>query len=688
MLYVRVHFARAIVRDLLSGEGCVIKTVFRKTMLCVCITLTFASGLPIGVLKAPSAHAQPVTTPNPVAPLLPNYDELLNSLPEGLRTSIASRANQPLLLAADLQSGLSQGFSPDALLAAVHAGNPAASLERLTGIQTLLNNISNNPNINAVSANALLTGFLGDQLPASVTSVLSNIEGLGNLNGAQLMELMGTDALQDYINGLPTDVAADFVNTLLATGLSPQGLADMATDAGIEALRDLIDGQLPGLADFMRDFGGIRELLRGNFAALLQGGPAAIVAVALGLLPNGLINLLSPGGGSGCCSRHRNAIPQHYDAVRQSVDTGFDNHRTWFVTVFWEENLLPALTRFASQMTATGIFQVQMIGAMLDAKHQLETQRVFQVMAAKAHKDYQPSEAVCTFATMARGLSASERLSDLAHVGLADFMSQRQTLSAGATSIDSEDSDKRTRIQIYRTTHCEPADNGNGLASFCPNPGDPARRNIDVDFVRNIESRLTLDINLDENAPATPDTVDVIAFLSYVFSNVIAPRIPPGLFGSEQGIRLSVAEVYLKLRAIFAKRSVAQNSLAALIALRAPGDDEWAPYAKANLRNLGMSDEQIQTRLGDNPSVLASLHLTSNIVDDPSTATKFMDTKANVARMALGVNVGILRVDRYYLESLLRGEVILAVLLETMLQKEQEKITADIESISKVGNRS
>ncbi len=667
-----------IVRDPLSGEGYVIKTVFRKVTLCACMGLTFTSGLPVGLLRPAPAYAQ--TTPP-----LPNYDTLLASLPRGLQQSIASKINSPLLLAADFQSGLSQGVSPEALMAAMHVANPAMDIERLTNLGQLLTNINGNLNINAISANALLTGFLGDRIPANAAALLSNIDGLGNLSGADMMNLLNNEGLQDLMNSMGAREGADFLNTLLATGLSPQGLQDLATTAGIEALRDLIDGQLPGIADLMREFGGIRELLSSTLAGLLAGGPGAILGTVLGTILNGLLGGFL-GGGGGCCSRHRNAIPRHYDAVRQAVDTGFDNHRTWFVTVFWEQNLLPALALFASQMTATGMLQVQMIGTMLDAKHQLETQRIFQTMMAQAHKDYQPSEQMCTFGTMARGLAVSERLSDLTQIGLTDYMAQRQTLSAGAVSRDGEDSDKRSRLAVFRPTHCEPADNGNGLGSLCPNPGEPGRRNIDVDYIRNIESRLTLDLNLRQGGTPTPDMQDVIAFLSYVFSNVVAPRIPPGLFGSDGRIRMSVAEKYMQLRAIFAKRSVGQNSMAALISLRASGDSQSAPYVKAHLRNMGMAPEEIERRLGENPSTLAIMDVSSNLISDAGFVTRLYDTPANVARTTTAINVGILRMDRFFLESLLRSEMILAVLLETMLQKEQEKVTADIELISKVEN--
>jgi hypothetical protein len=45
------------------------------------------------------------------------------------------------------------------------------------------------------------------------------------------------------------------------------------------------------------------------------------------------------------------------------------------------------------QLSAVAMQQMEIIGTFLDAKQQLETQRLFQEMAAQAQKDYTPSEA-------------------------------------------------------------------------------------------------------------------------------------------------------------------------------------------------------------------------------------------------------------------------------------------------------
>ena len=54
--------------------------------------------------------------------------------------------------------------------------------------------------------------------------------------------------------------------------------------------------------------------------------------------------------------------------------------------------LLAAMKLMTVQLTTTAMQQVKMIGLFFDAKHQLETQRIFQHLTAKAHKNYHPSK--------------------------------------------------------------------------------------------------------------------------------------------------------------------------------------------------------------------------------------------------------------------------------------------------------
>lgn len=146
----------------------------------------------------------------------------------------------------------------------------------------------------------------------------------------------------------------------------------------------------------------------------------------------------------------------------------FVKHREWLVKVVFEQNLLPALMLFAEQMTAMAMHQVMAVGTFLDAKHQLETQRLFQELTARAHKDYQPSEGMCAFGTNVRSLAASDRNTDLSTVAVSNRVLQRELLSGDAVAGAGRSSDYLSRIAQFRELYCNKDDNGKGLGLFCP----------------------------------------------------------------------------------------------------------------------------------------------------------------------------------------------------------------------------
>ena len=96
----------------------------------------------------------------------------------------------------------------------------------------------------------------------------------------------------------------------------------------------------------------------------------------------------------------------------------FLHHRAWIIQILWEAHVLPSLLLMTEQMTAATMQQALGIGMLFDAKHQLESQRIFQELTAQAHKDYHPSEGLCEIGTNTRSLAASDRNSDFTRLAL------------------------------------------------------------------------------------------------------------------------------------------------------------------------------------------------------------------------------------------------------------------------------
>lgn len=575
----------------------------------------------------------------------------------------------------------------------------ATAIQNGVDTETIVNGLALTPGItNAAQYTAIINGLRTNSASTAAIAAVINGMAAGTLPPAAAAAIAALPGLADITDPLSLLTNPDVQAALEALPGGIEGLVNSVTDLsgllglGTSFLNPLIAAQVAAaIAAAFPDIANLLGGVEGIIAALQSGGLAAAIAAAGGLpstvdvLPTIMtsgqnpISLDNCGGPCPACDLCHIEIPRHYSEVRINMQAEFLQHRTWVINGFWLEHVLPAMQLMADQLTAVGIMQIQMIGAMLDAKHQLETQRLFQTMTAQAHKDYHPSEGMCTFGTTVRSLASSDRRANLAQMIFAQRMNQRQALNGRNLSMEGMDSDKRGRLQQFVSTYCDQADNANGLGFLCPaRVPNGARRNIDVDYTRNVESRLTLNIHhTDPVQVLTPDEEDLFALSANLFANNVPPQIAPELLAVPDGrIRLSAAEKYMDLRAIFAKRSVAQNSFAAITSQRVLGSPESAPYTKALMRELGIQAEgDINMLLGESPSYFAQMEvLTKKIYQNPMFYTELYDKPVNVERKGAAIQAIGLMQDRDLYNSLLRSEVVLSVLLETMLQKEQDKV--------------
>ena len=114
----------------------------------------------------------------------------------------------------------------------------------------------------------------------------------------------------------------------------------------------------------------------------------------------------------GCVSDNQTGTPSNPKTTLGHITDEFNKHRYWMVEGFFKDSvpndpmgLLAAMQLMTEQLVATGMQQVKIIGGFFDAKHQLETQRLFQTMTAQAHKDYHPSKGLCVAGTISSGIN-------------------------------------------------------------------------------------------------------------------------------------------------------------------------------------------------------------------------------------------------------------------------------------------
>lgn len=378
---------------------------------------------------------------------------------------------------------------------------------------------------------------------------------------------------------------------------------------------------------------------------------------------------------------------QEAQTTIQHLKQEFTNHRRWITENVFAKGILPALMLFTEQISAMAMNQVVTIGMFLDAKHQLETQRLFQELTAQAHKDYHPSEGMCTFGTTVRSLAASDRNTDLAAIAISNRARHRELLSGSTLAGNSNTSDFLSRVEKFRRVYCNKGDNGMGLELLCPNASATERTNNDIDYTVLIDSPLTLNLDMTTGS-ASPDIEDVLALAANLYAHTLPPTIPQAIMTDEQGEpNPQAVNHYMNIRAIAAKRSVATNSFAAIASMKTRGQTEVQPYLYALIKEMGVSNTaEIQKYLGERPSYYAQMEvLTKKLYQNPMFYTDLYDKPANVGRKAVAMQAIALMQKRDIYRSALRTEAILSVMAETAVAERQDRITNEIRRLTADG---
>lgn len=353
----------------------------------------------------------------------------------------------------------------------------------------------------------------------------------------------------------------------------------------------------------------------------------------------------------------------------------------------WVQNFM----RMTEQFTAVMMQQAFIVGMFFDAKHQLEVQRWFQQMHAEAHKDYQPSWQMCRFGTFSQGLTSAERKIDMNVRVLAKYMMERQTAPAptntkGTGAPGGPKQDRLTRAEQFKSTYCNPMSNNvNGLSEMCPTAGDPDRQNRDIDFTRDVETRLTLDLDFSDDQN-TNDETDIFALSKSLFYHSVFKRenkknITASAAIASSNTRLVGTQSVQDQRALTAARSVAANSFAHIVGMRGQGTAISAQYMTALMRQFAMNDRDIQDLLGRNPSYFAQMEvLTKKMFQHPNFYTELYDTPVNVERQGAALQAIKLMQDRDRFDASLRREMLLSLLLEMKIREYQQGLERTLQS--------
>lgn len=349
----------------------------------------------------------------------------------------------------------------------------------------------------------------------------------------------------------------------------------------------------------------------------------------------------------------------------------------WVVYLHW----LPPHMNMAQQLTTGMTYQAIMVGALLDAKNEQETQRLMQQLAAEAHRDYQPDLTMCTFGTNVRSLAATEAKERVNSRLLDLTILKRDKLSQHISSASGVNDDLKNRFEQFKSVYCDVNDDNAYLKPVCGAGGPPDRINNDIDWTKMVENRYTLDADFAEPAP-TAETIADDQDIMALTRNLIAFRTFDKI--SDDHLKQEFAKnSYMDTRSVNAIRSVASNSLGHIIGMRMGGTScetcVGSSFMRYVLIQLGVPDVDIDKFLGQNPSYYAQMEvLTHKIFENPEFYANLYTTPANVERIGATIQALKLMQDRDRFEASLRREMLLSMILEVQIRDRENRVEAAV----------
>lgn len=351
------------------------------------------------------------------------------------------------------------------------------------------------------------------------------------------------------------------------------------------------------------------------------------------------------------------------------------------MVLFIREMWIPAMMKMTEQFSAVMIQQVEIIGALFDAKFQLETQTLLQTMEAEAHKAYKPDVGVCIIGTTVRSLAASESKARANARILSEALMKREILSENSVGAIGYQGDKLDRLAHFKNLYCDSNDNNESLSAICTVNGNNLRANNDLNFGRLIDKRLTLDVDFTDT-DLTEDEEDILALSKNLFSHRVFRRIPP-----ESLAREYPKKEFQAMRSLIAMRGVARNSWGHLVGMKTPGTPGSANFIRTIASQLGVPAGELDQFIGQNPSYFAQMEIiTKKLFQDPDFYTNLYTSPANVDRIGVSLQALQLMQNRDRFESALRREMLISMLLEVKTRGLQEDVTNQIMGLSTARN--
>ena len=391
--------------------------------------------------------------------------------------------------------------------------------------------------------------------------------------------------------------------------------------------------------------------------------------------------------GIGCCSPGGVPTIVSHAFLGGGGFVGSDLQQSYYMNSLWPR-VETALKMLTDEFRKVIIFSTVAQGAMIDAQTLMQTLTSLQKQTTSSLISQTPSDQICRFGTLSRSLAQSDDKTRVVQMGLSSQMMKRQLMQKNMASEFEDEvgsklgrtSDKISRFDQYKKSYCDPKDSDGTLgAGWCTATTD-TRRNKDIEITRSLYSPLTLNLDFSsdaKNGDMTVDEQNIIALANNLFAHDLPINMEKvdfkTMMANSDNISESRKELVMDYRSLTAKRNIAQNSFAALAAMKADGSAGASTYLKAMVAELGLDASNQDALLGQNPSYNAQMELlTRKIYQSPKFYANLMESNPNVARQQTAMEAIGLMQDRDIHESLRRTEMALSTLLEMQVMRDQK----------------
>ncbi|MGB1076669.1 MAG: hypothetical protein ACPG05_00025 [Bdellovibrionales bacterium] len=335
--------------------------------------------------------------------------------------------------------------------------------------------------------------------------------------------------------------------------------------------------------------------------------------------------------------------------MNNDIDWQFELYAEWWWDIFWQEGILATLPQLQEQVSMTQLKRPNVKADITTFQKEDDAVRMIQEKKVEAIATHTPSEEFCKYVTIVGGVSSAKQSTKV------PFHDSMDSIKHVATMGDSYVADK----QIFNRARVN--------EFLCRDPGrigaadgalDDICEGIDVDDERPNIGDLADKGNWDEN----DHDVASGAVQSLFLSNRPA-RVNPVIFNRDKG-----RVAYMNHRSVLSREMLGSYCFMKSYQDQMGGSDRTVEYLEALLRDMNMTDEQIEEILGEEPSLYTQKKVMLMAASAPTVGNDMTDMTENVLRLSNMINSYKLStmydaMDLMYCNQMIAGQLFTDVLL-------------------------